>query len=237
MTEYKHVISLGWFCSVAQELEKLGLRGASYPFDWILSDWETVYEITEGKCKDFLDGSLLVQDEKFKNIYNHKNRKCLTYIHNINPYLDYKQEIEKTKKKYEHRLERFLHDIQEPCIFLRYIRNEEEFQFVSGNREKIEEWLRRYHPDNQIVFIAEESLGHVAGIWSVKKDAKDSVAREFMSQLPELEQWFLEQKYSFSIEKNQKLYKKKQRKKKLLKYPKRLKNRWYWLCWILRGRR
>ena len=42
MASYKHIISLGWFGSIAEELERLGLRSAIYPFDWILSDWETV---------------------------------------------------------------------------------------------------------------------------------------------------------------------------------------------------
>lgn len=37
---FTHVVSLGWFCSVARELEKAGLREFSMPFDWCLSpDW------------------------------------------------------------------------------------------------------------------------------------------------------------------------------------------------------
>lgn len=39
-TNYKHVISLGFFCSVALELERKGLRDASYPFDWLISDFQ-----------------------------------------------------------------------------------------------------------------------------------------------------------------------------------------------------
>lgn len=31
---YRHFISLGFFCSVASELERYGLRSASGPFDW-----------------------------------------------------------------------------------------------------------------------------------------------------------------------------------------------------------
>ena len=33
MTDFKHFISLGSFCSVALDLEALGLRDASMPFD------------------------------------------------------------------------------------------------------------------------------------------------------------------------------------------------------------
>lgn len=32
--EYENVISLGYFCSVASEIERLGLRRHSGPFDW-----------------------------------------------------------------------------------------------------------------------------------------------------------------------------------------------------------
>ena len=53
MILYRHVVSLGWFCSVAEEIERLGLRNASYPFDWILTDWQTVAEMTEGTFTDF----------------------------------------------------------------------------------------------------------------------------------------------------------------------------------------
>lgn len=34
---FKHIISLGHFCGVAQELERLGLRDASYPFEWLIT--------------------------------------------------------------------------------------------------------------------------------------------------------------------------------------------------------
>ena len=37
-------ISLGYFCSVASELERYGLRGESYPFDWVISDFGGVVE-------------------------------------------------------------------------------------------------------------------------------------------------------------------------------------------------
>ena len=43
------MVSLGGFCSVAEEIEKLGLRSASYPFDWILTDGKTVEEIMKGE--------------------------------------------------------------------------------------------------------------------------------------------------------------------------------------------
>ena len=34
---FDHVISLGWFCSPAHEIRRIGLRDASYPFDWLIT--------------------------------------------------------------------------------------------------------------------------------------------------------------------------------------------------------
>ena len=235
MVKYKHVISLGWFCSVAEEMERIGLRNASYPFDWILSDFKTVYDMAEGKCNDFLTAECLAQDEKIKNMYRHKNRKCLTYIHDICPYSDYEQEIEKAREKYNRRLRRFRQDIREPSIFIRYIMDEEEYHFILEKWEGIGVWLKTYHPDNQIIFIANDGLGHSEKIWSVCKDSGDSVARRFLQQVPELQKWLLSQEYDFSIEENLEIYRRKQRKKKIFKYPKKIQNKWRQLWWLLKG--
>ncbi len=35
--EFKNYISLGYFCEVAKDLERLGLRNQSSPFDWVIS--------------------------------------------------------------------------------------------------------------------------------------------------------------------------------------------------------
>lgn len=54
-TNYKHVISLGFFCSVALELERKGVRDASYPFDWLISDFQGVIKVIENRFYDFLN--------------------------------------------------------------------------------------------------------------------------------------------------------------------------------------
>lgn len=52
---YKHVISLGYFCSVALELERIGLRNTAYPFDWCISDFSGVIEAIENGFSEWLD--------------------------------------------------------------------------------------------------------------------------------------------------------------------------------------
>ena len=59
-------ISLGYFCSVASELEKLGLRTESSPFDWVISDLEGVISNIQNCFVDYLDYNFLSQE-----VYNH----------------------------------------------------------------------------------------------------------------------------------------------------------------------
>lgn len=59
---YSHYISLGYFCEVAQDLEKLGLRDASSPFDWGISCLKNVIEAIDCEFEGFLDYDNLSQD-------------------------------------------------------------------------------------------------------------------------------------------------------------------------------
>ena len=61
---YSHFISLGYFCSVAMELERTGLRASSSPFDWLISDFTGVTDVINNHFKDFLDYDLLFQNHQ-----------------------------------------------------------------------------------------------------------------------------------------------------------------------------
>ena len=45
--EFKNYISLGYFCEVAKDLERLGLRNQSSPFDWVISYFPKVIYATD----------------------------------------------------------------------------------------------------------------------------------------------------------------------------------------------
>lgn len=68
-TNYKHVISLGFFCSVALELERKGLRDASYPFDWLISDFQGVIKVIENRFYDFLNIDFFSQNKECMHIF------------------------------------------------------------------------------------------------------------------------------------------------------------------------
>lgn len=123
MEIFKHYISLGYFCSIAQELERFGLRDASYPFDWIISDIEGVFQCIDNNFDGLLDINVLTQSDKHRMYY--KNTKYDFYFfHDFDKYMSLLSQIDQVKKKYERRIERFYRNIQEPTLFLRYISDE-----------------------------------------------------------------------------------------------------------------
>lgn len=59
--EYSHFISLGCFCGVAEELERLGLRDASYPFDWLIGPYDSYIKLINSNFDDFLNQDYIYQ--------------------------------------------------------------------------------------------------------------------------------------------------------------------------------
>lgn len=67
---YRHYISLGYFCEVARDLEKLGLRDYSSPFDWGISCFKNVIEAIDYEFEGFLDYANLSQDVMNRAYYH-----------------------------------------------------------------------------------------------------------------------------------------------------------------------
>lgn len=97
--KYNNVISLGFFCSVASEIEKIGLRSSSYPFDWLISDFKGVIAVIENHFEDFMSYENMAQHELYPSFYKDTKygmqfyhdfdeyhslkNKCLRFIKNI----------------------------------------------------------------------------------------------------------------------------------------------------------
>lgn len=123
-------ISLGYFCSVASELEKLGLRTESSPFDWVISDFEGDINNIKNHFADYLDYIFLSQDKQNREIY--KNIKYnICFFHDFNKYTSLKKQLPHVAEKYNRRIERFYKSITSPTLFIRYISDEEVINGVS----------------------------------------------------------------------------------------------------------
>ncbi len=97
MNEYKHYISLGYFCSVAMELEKYGLRDASYLFDWLITDFEGVMDAISNYFYDYVLFDNLYQNKDNRSIYFDKKYK-FSYVHDFNKYRSLNSQIDQVKK-------------------------------------------------------------------------------------------------------------------------------------------
>ena len=182
---YKNYISLGYFCGVAQDLEKMGLRNQSSPFDWGISNFENVIDAIDNKFYGFMDYENLSQDVNIRNHYRDDLYRFY-FFHDFSQYRSLDKQYEEVKNKYYRRINRFLQTIKEPTLFVRYISTEEldennksvELKWIECNYKRILSVLRKYNPENDIIFIGDEILkSNIIKIYMVKRDEGDVVSR------------------------------------------------------------
>lgn len=150
--KFSNIVSLGSFCSVAMELEKKGLRGASYPFDWLISDsFECVISEIENGFGDFLNLEFLKREHRPDVCGNTKTR--MHFYHDFNVSSSIEEQIPVLQEKYSRRIQRFYSDISQPTLFVRYCIFPEDEQYVMQNRQKIIQILQSFNPANRILYV------------------------------------------------------------------------------------
>lgn len=157
--KYNHIISLGSFCSVAMELEKRGLRPASYPFDWLIADeLETILQLIENNFKDFLDYPSMYQENNPNVYFNDKINAH--FYHDFNAFEPLESQILVQQKKYDRRIKRFYDDIRQPTLFIRYCKTPEDEAYIKNNKSRILSFLKSFNPDNQIIYVMSSKEGN-----------------------------------------------------------------------------
>jgi len=181
---YKHFISLGSFCSVAGELERFGLRDASYPFDWLVSDFKNVINLINNKFYDFLNEKRLKQNTTLRSVFADELIK-MYFFHDFNKYEPLEKQMPKVREKYERRINRFYEAIKEPTLFFRYIYHkkdagEAELLWIEDNIDCILRFFKSFNADSDIIFIANEGFtSNKIKIYNVPIDTGDVVCRSF----------------------------------------------------------
>lgn len=183
--KYDNYISLGYFCEIAQDLEKMGLRNTSSPFDWGISFFPNVIDAIANRFEGFLDYDNLSQNELNRAHY-HEDRYHFYFFHDFNKYKKLDKQYPEVKEKYWRRINRFLNLIEKPTLFIRYISTEEldengnsiELTWIESNYEYILSVLRFYNCENDIIFIGDETAkSDIIEIYQVKCDEEDKVSR------------------------------------------------------------
>lgn len=148
---------MGYFCSVAMELERKGLRTASYPFDWMISDsFESILKLLSNNFEGFLDEDSLYQEEIPNHYYN--CRTGIHFYHDFDAFTPMTNQMNSVIRKYDRRIKRLYNDAKEPSLFIRYCLNEKEVSWVQNNLDSIVTQVKRYNPDNTIVFIVPQNV-------------------------------------------------------------------------------
>lgn len=214
-------ISLGYFCSVASELEKFGLRKESSPFDWVISDFEGVIMAIKNDFLNYLDYDYLSQCALNHEIY--KNTKYnIMFVHDFDRYIPLKKQLPKVLDKYNRRISRFYESIKKPTLFIRYISDEEsvngvskELLYIEKNYDRILKMLKTFNSSNEILFIANGGVSSSkVSIYHVTKDDNDKVSRSPFSANSDLYRKFSTEEVP-NKQKNIDRYLRKEKHKKL----------------------
>ena len=212
-------VSLGYFCGVAMELERIGLRSFSLPFDWLISgNFESVLRLIKNNFDDFLDPDFMFQEVSVNKNYYYNKVTDIHFYHDFSAYRSFDSQIDEVEKKYRRRIQRFYEIIQKPTIFIRYIASKNEAEYIAHHAEEIDFLLKSFHPENRIIYIADCLSEPIKGValYCAKKDKGDEAARRFLEKCPDLKNALMN--YSYPDRKaNLKRYKQTRKKKWLHK--------------------
>lgn len=157
-------ISLGPTCSVAYQLQKLGKKKESLPFDWIrCPNIKDVIYLIQNNFEGFLDGiSFVRNDTKFPIIKDSEifddvsDKETKVYRNekmNIGFFHDFKDgiTIEDVREKYNRRIKRFYEIVKGECVFIR-----DDMYFHQENVEDYNNLLRilqEFNSNNKLILI------------------------------------------------------------------------------------
>lgn len=154
-TKFERCISLGWFCGVASAMSRLGLRSASGPFDWYVSDYWAVLSQIENDFREFMVRDNLriaatnckaFEDAKYGFYCNHDIRE------------NFEEEYSAIYQKCMRRVEQFREMSTHPTVFFRCIKNQEEIEYINRHWQYAENLVKSRNENSCIVYVFCSSL-------------------------------------------------------------------------------
>ncbi|MFC1616397.1 DUF1796 family putative cysteine peptidase [Patescibacteria group bacterium] len=197
--KFKHIISIGYFCSVASELDRKSFRSEAYPFDWLIIDLDSLTDLISNKFKDFINPTMLAQYIKPKNVIMH-TKYNLKFFHDFDPQKSIINQLPKAGEKFFRRIKRLYDALnsQDPILFVRYISTESTNKDTPKKITRFISEIEKFTNNFQLLLInhSDQTFSHLSpkilDELYVKKDQNDQVARKF----------FDNQKISFRFQNN-----------------------------------
>ena len=155
MAVFDNYISLGYYCGVAASMSKIGIRSTSGPFDWYISGvFKGVVSCLENDFSDFLckdnievtDAGMSLTNTKYFFQMGHEIRNS------------FEEEYESINEKYMRRIKCFREQIKQKTCFIRTVYNVEELKYILENQEFINDIIKRFNIDNEIIYIVTKSI-------------------------------------------------------------------------------
>jgi hypothetical protein len=194
---YRHVISLGYFCGPAAELERYGLRDGSYPFDWNITPLRSAVAMVESRFRGFLELDRLERDQERPGIIYDQGSGIAVY-NSFRADIPLDRQYGSVRDMYARRIGRFCQAVTEPTLFVRYMLDRLEFDYLNQNMPATLAVLRQGNPKNDLLLVANADLPPLCGgirVYNVFPDAGDVVARRFVAKNSELERDLLRLSY------------------------------------------
>lgn len=157
---FEHYISLGHCCFVAMDLEAMGLRDSSLPFDWTRTRWKAIESSFNTRFNGMLEYNSLYQKKNYRLAYKNLDYG-IGFFHDFNQFDSLQKQLDAVRKKYDRRIKRFFQFIQQPALFIRYCWDEEELSYISKHYSEIVNMIKRDNPLNEIVFISHDPYSSV----------------------------------------------------------------------------
>ncbi|QVJ80596.1 Putative papain-like cysteine peptidase [Prevotella sp. khp1] len=186
--EYQHVISLGHACAVAHELEHLGYRDHSGPFDWCGSrSLKLKMKLLEENFEPLFSGMRIdnLYQRAIPNIYLMKEFQ-IYFVHDFNATDTLESQLDKVIEKYRRRVSQFYKDIIEPCLFIYYLYDQEDADWIDENHEYVLNFFRKYNQDSDILYITPTGINFRQKSFYVENDEGADHAYDFTQKKPEI---------------------------------------------------
>lgn len=191
--KYESVISLGYFCNVSMELERVGLRFASYPFDWVISsDFGKVISLIKNKFEGFMLYENLLQEYKINPKYYYDKENDIHFYHDFSSNKALLSQYDKAFSKYQRRTKRLTEQLQRPTLLIRYILDKSELNYINEHCEEINAVIKEYNPDNDIIYVTDTELtSEKIKLFFAKKENGRTVSAKMLDACPELLEYIL----------------------------------------------
>lgn len=136
LLKFEKIVSLGHFCSIAIELNEFGIREESYPFDWVISDFQSIIELINNDFKGFIKLSHLFQDKNKRNYY-YCDLSKIWFYHDFYEKIPPAFNFLNVKRKYKRRIKRFKNLNKNTTLFIRYCADQNEINWIKANETLI----------------------------------------------------------------------------------------------------